>query len=390
MKILQITGLGYLAGGAEKNARIIRDELIKRGHKVKVLSSDVKGPDMFNDYEFKTIPSNFLSKIAHHLFYFRSYIATRKAIKEFKPDIIHFHTVISCSPSVFFAIRNTPAVMTIHGPEEFILKLMPWLLFPSDYKKVPFDLNNLNTVGKLHYIYYRFLQRPIYRFAIRRIRFFIAPSKYFAELIKQEVPTEKIRQIYNGINLPSAKPLTNNTKVLYVGRLEKSKGVDYLIRSFADVISKIPEANLHIVGDGSYRSDLEKLTSDLSLNRNVVFRGWLHSEQSMLDEYENASMLVIPSVWPENLPTVCIEALAVGRPVIGTNTGGIPEMIQDGQTGYIVPIKDIRALSDAILKLLKDKKTATLMSKESIISSKRFSIENFADQIESLYKEISI
>lgn len=389
MKILQITSVGYLAGGAEKNVRIIRDELIKRGHKVKVLSSDVKGPDMFNDYEFKTIPSNFLSKIVHHLFYFRSYIATRKAIKEFKPDIIHFHTIISCSPSIFFAIRNIPAIMTIHGPEEFILKLMPWLLLPSDYKKVPFDLNNLNTVGKLHYIYYRFLQRPIYRFAMLRIKIFIAPSKYFAKLIKQDVPAEKIRQIYNGINLPSAKPLTNNTKVLYVGRLEKSKGVDYLIRAFADVISKIPEASLHIVGDGSCRSDLEKLASDLSLNRNVVFRGWLHSEQSMLDEYKNTSMLVIPSVWPENLPTVCIEAHAVGRPVIGTQTGGIPELIKDGQTGYIVPIKDISALRDAILKFLENRETLNFMSRESVISAKQFSVANFVDQIESLYKEIS-
>src|SRR5262245_20088046 len=121
MKILQVISHGYEDGGAETSVLMLRDELRARGHEVKVLS--VSDPDhvMFADYQFAPVPPASRLKSAHHLLYLRSYRALRQAIKDFCPDVIHFHTLTSCSPSVLFATRGLPAILTIHGPEEFTL-----------------------------------------------------------------------------------------------------------------------------------------------------------------------------------------------------------------------------------------------------------------------------
>lgn len=387
MKILQIISDGYNTGGAEVLVESLKQELCRRGHEVKVLSSDMTGEGMFSDYQFKLIPANSILKAWHHLFYYRSFLALRRVIKEFQPDIIHFHTLQSCSPSVLYATGKVPSLQTIHGPEEFTLKLLPWSLPVSDYKKIPFELDDLTRIGTLRYWYYRFIQRPIYLIGLRRLRAFIVPSKYMAKTIECDVETKKIRQIYNGLSLPRAMPLPNNCRVLFVGRLDKMKGVDYLIRSFSKVVHQVPTAELCIVGDGKERPELEQLTAELKLEKHVVFRGWLDNEL-VIKEYEKSVVMVIPSVCPENLGTVILEAFAVGRAVIGTRTGGTPELIKDGENGYIIPIKDAPAISKALLKLFNDRKILESMSEAAATRAKDFGIANFVYKIENLYNEL--
>lgn len=389
MKILHLIDLGYPAGGAEKSVLLLRDELIKRGHEVKIISSDtlIGGGKFFSDYQFKSIPLDSVFKIFHHLFYFRSYRMVRKVIAEFKPDIVHCHDVAAFSPSIFFAVRKVPAAMTVHGPEEFILKLLPWFLPPADYKNGSFNLRDLNFIGCLHYSFHRFLQRPIYLFGARNVRFFVSPSKYLAEVIQFDLPKEKIRQIYNGIILPSPKPVPDNTKILFVGRLEKAKGVEYLILAFSRFSKIFIDAQLIIVGDGVFRAYLEELVQKLEISDRIIFRGWVNAGD-IVQEYENVSVVAIPSIWPENLSTVCIEAFAVGRPVIGTRTGGLPEMIEDGKNGYLVPIKDEEAIFNALLKVFNNKKNISKMGSRAVDTSLRFDLQGFVDNIFALYKEM--
>jgi glycosyltransferase involved in cell wall biosynthesis len=389
LRILQVSSAGYPAGGAPIMVLLLRNQFLKRGYEVKVLSSDTQGEGMFSDYQLKLIRKDSPIKALRHLFYFRSYFFMRKIIKEYRPDIIHFNNVDAFSPSIFFAIGKTPAVMTINGPEEFTTKLLPWVLLPTDYKKDLFDLKNLTPTGSFRYYYYRYIQGPIYRLGLRRVKAFIAPSKYMADAIETDIPKKKIKQIYYGIPLPAYKPLPDNHRILYVGRLEDVKGVDYLIRAFAEVIIKIPQAELRIVGDGNARKKLEQLVADLKLTDHVTFCGWVEAGTGVVREYENALILAVPSIWPEAFGLVCVEALAVGRPVVGAQTGGIPESIQDGKTGYIVPIKNVEALSEALTKLLgSDRQTLELMSKEAGASVDKFSTANFIDNIEALYKDV--
>lgn len=390
MKILEVTNLGCSAGGAETSVRSIRDELRRRGHKVRVLSSDIRGEKMFCDYTFKRIRSDSFFALFHRLFYLPSYRAVQNAVKDFRPDIIHFHTTGLCSPSVLFAIKKTPAVMTVHGPEEFTADLLPWLFSPNYYKDNPFCIDSLTLAGKLRYCYHRFFQRPVYLLGLRRIRRFIAPSKFMAKTIRRDVPKNKIEQIYNGIELPARKPLPDNQNILFVGRLEKVKGADYLLRALPEIIKSFPKARLTIVGDGPYRGELEKMTARLGLENNVVFRGWISDKRAIIGEYENALLLAMPSIWPEAMGLVCIEAFAVGRPVVAARTGGIPELVEDGKTGNIVPIKDAGAISKAIINLLSRPEIIASMSEAAVRRSQDFGIAGFIDKIEDLYKRASL
>ena len=208
-----------------------------------------------------------------------------------------------------------------------------------------------------------------------------------AKTIACDVEPKKIRQIYNGISLPLAKPLPKNYRVVFVGRLEKVKGVDYLLQAFSKVVLEVPTAELCIVGDGRQRKEFEQLAHDLGLEKSVVFSGWLDAA-SVVGEYEKSVVMVIPSIWPEVQGTVITEAFAVGRGVIGTRTGGIPELIKEGENGYIVPIKDASAISKALLKLFNDRESLVSMGKAAAKSAKDFGIDHFVDQVENLYNEL--
>jgi glycosyltransferase involved in cell wall biosynthesis len=387
MKILQVVNIGFPAGGAEISVRLIRDELRARGHDVKVLSSDMKGSGMFNDYQVRLIPPSRL-KVLPNMFYVPAYSALKELVRTFQPEVIHFHTIGFFSPAILLAIGPASAVMTVHGPEGFTLELLPWYLPASDYRQAPYDLGDLTLRGTLHYWHLRFVQRSLWRLGLRRIKLFIAPSQYMAAAIRGDVPEEKIRQMYNGIDLPSAQPLPANRRVLYVGRLEKVKGVEYLIRAFAQVVAIVPDAQLRIVGDGTQRGELEQLVATLGIDDSVVFAGWVKGAH-VLDEHKDAVVLAIPSIWPENLPTVCIEAMAVGRAVVGTRMGGIPELVTVGETGYIVPPRDSESLAHALTTLLSDRKLLAEMGRAAAAGAKRFGASVFVDQLERLYKDVA-
>jgi glycosyltransferase involved in cell wall biosynthesis len=391
MKILQVISFGYPGGGAEKSVQLIKENLIKRGHKVLIVSSN-HNPDAvhFSDIEFPEIDQNglgLIEKFFKHIWYVESYRIIKKTVNEFKPDVVHFHTMGQLSPSAIFAIGKTPGILTVHGPEEYVSSLLEWS-FPSRmFHDAQVDLKNLTVLGRLYYIYYRFLQKPFYMFAFRRkLKLIIAPSKYMERVLKKENYKVDILQLYNGIKLPQATQLINNKRILYVGRLEHVKGVQVLLSAMREVISNCNDVLLEIVGDGKMRPDLEDLAAKYNLTSNVKFIGWLN-QTDVLKKYKDVYVVVIPSIWPENLPTVCIEALASGRPVIGTDTGGIPELIRDGVTGVIVPKNNVDRLSKALIDQLAMQNVKDL----SIVcasSMRKFSIEMFIDNLEENYKKI--
>lgn len=387
MRILYVISCGYVCGGAEASVLALTTAMRKEGHEVSVLSADSPGEKMFADRTFPRIAPNSPLKSFHHLLYFRSFSALRSAIRDFHPDIVHFHTMGDCTPSVLFALGGTPAVLTVHGPEEYTKSLLPWYLASSDFRK-PFELSSLTFIGRLHYVFYRYPQRLIYRLGFRNLSRVIAPSKYIAKEIALDIPVT-ITQIYNGIPLPEAKPMQGAPVALYVGRLKEIKGVEYAIRAFASVVAQIPAARFVIVGDGVERTHLEALIQELAIADAVQLRGWVSGSDELYRLYEEAQVVLIPSVWPENLPTVCIEAMAIGRPVVGTRTGGIPELIEDGVTGFIVPMRDADALAASVIRVLQDEPLRTQMGECARAHGERFRMERFVDEILGVYQEVT-
>lgn len=381
MKILQVVSMGYVCGGAEKSVLALKYGLEKRGHQVKIMSSDRDPHEQhFSDYESRHIKGFF-----SHLWSKSAYSTLKRALDEFQPDVVHFHTMGELSPSVLFALGGRPALLTVHGPEEYTKTMLKWYL-PSHAFNGTVSIKNLKFFGMLYYVFFRYLQRPLYKLGFKNLKVLVSPSKYLAAQLEKENFGRPIRQIYNGIELPESKKLGESPIILYVGRLEHVKGVDVLLQAMPEVLRAMPDALLKIVGDGPDRKMFEKKTRELGVSGAVKFEGWLKGAETM-KAFGDARILVVPSVWPENLPTVIIEALAVGRPIIGSRVGGIPELVEDGVTGAIVEPKDAGQLAKSIVELMQDPGLAD-RSVAAQQSARRFGLSYFVENIERVYREI--
>lgn len=386
MKILHIITEGYPCGGAESILMNLKDNFEKKDHEIKILSSDL-GPESnhFSDFEFKSINSKNPMKIIYKLFNPYSFTALKKILYDYKPDIVHLHTMEQISPSVLFLLRKYPTVMTLHGPETFIKSLVTWGLLPHFFNKEEMRENNFTLIGRFHYFYHTYVQRYIYKFGLKNVDLFIAPSNFIKKKAISDV--NPIRKIHNPINLLKYSAIESDNNILFVGRLEKVKGVRYLIEAVPLIIKKVPNIQLYILGDGQEKDSLFKLVNDIGLSNNIHFIGWQKSDD-LKRYYRKSSVVIIPSIWPENFPTVCLEAMSIGRPVIGTKVGGIPEIIDDKVNGYLVKPKDSGQIAEKVIKLLLDKNLLKFMSKNSRIKSEKYNVNNYVTEIEEVYQNI--
>jgi glycosyltransferase involved in cell wall biosynthesis len=167
-----------------------------------------------------------------------------------------------------------------------------------------------------------------------------------------------------------------------VARLEAEKGHRTLIDAWPDVLSAVPNAWLLIVGEGSERDSLEAEAASLGVSERVVFTGRREDVPAVTAALD---VSVLPS-YREAQGLSVLEAMALSRPVIASNVGGIPEMIEDGVTGLLVPPNDCDALSAAIIRLLTDHPYADMIAKRGHdLVHDRFCIELMVSSIESLY-----
>jgi glycosyltransferase involved in cell wall biosynthesis len=165
----------------------------------------------------------------------------------------------------------------------------------------------------------------------------IVPSNYLAQMVQGwGIRPENIKVIYNAIELPTAlpkvaNPLTTNYRVMTAGRLVPWKHIDEIITA----IAPLPEVGLLIVGDGPQRPKLVQQVRDLGLEKRVHFTGQKTTAE-VLAFLPTCDLLVLNSSY-EGLPHIVLEAMALGVPVIATQVGGTPELIQDGITGRLIP-----------------------------------------------------
>jgi glycosyltransferase involved in cell wall biosynthesis len=178
--------------------------------------------------------------------------------------------------------------------------------------------------------------------------------------------------------------------VLHVARLVAVKGTQYLLRAFAAVTPRFPDARLVVIGEGPLRRSLERLATTLGIEDRVQFLGALrHSE--VLAWMRRAAMLVLPGIRTatgriEGLGMVLLEAAATGVPVIGSGVGGIPECIVDGQSGFLVPQRDAGALAERMGVLLADPSLRQRMGEEGrLLVERRFDARQQTRALEGLY-----
>lgn len=378
--------MGYVCGGAEQCVLTLRDGLRARGHEVKVVASD-RDPEQahFSDYECRQISTTSPVGIVRHLWSMSAYRTIRRAVREFRPDVVHFHTMGELSPSALFAMGQIPALLTIHGPEEYTKTMLAWYLDPSMFRG-GVSVANLTWAGRAQYGFFRYLQRPLYKLGIRRLRLILAPSQYFARELAREHFGTRVTCVYNGVELPEASPIVNSDRLLYVGRLEHVKGVAVLLRAMAQVCEAVPGITLDIVGEGPQRAELAALAAELHLD-NVRFHGWL-SRDDVHRMYRECTVLVVPSVWPESFGMVVAEAMAVGRPIVGSRVGAIPELVADRENGRVVEAGRPEILAEAITWVVQgDTSALGLASRER---AKQFAVDRYLATMEGAYEDLRL
>lgn len=278
---------------------------------------------------------------------------------------------------VFSLIKPIPLVIRIETPLFKVADIQGW--------KITKDLKLANWMeGE----------------TVRRADKVIAISEAIGTLISDHhnVPKEKIVVSPLGIDLPDEPPTVNDSdkytlNVLFVGRLEKRKGIETLLEAIPSVIDKVPNASFTIVGGdtnasplgGSYKNYLLR-NLDKRYHPYVTFTGFI-PDTELRKYYENCDLFVAPSLY-ESFGLIYLEAMAWGKPVIGCNVGGVPEVIEDGISGIIVHPEDANELSEAIIRLSEChiRKEFGVHARQRV--ERHFSLKSMAGETFSIYRKV--
>ena len=215
-----------------------------------------------------------------------------------------------------------------------------------------------------------------------------------------KLPQHKIKTIYNGIQLSRFQKRnqhsldqiklelglkSHNIVITTVAVLREQKGIQYMFKALPEILRHIPNLTYLVVGDGKYATSLQDLVAELHINNHVIFAG---HRTDIPDILALSDLFVLPSLG-DALPTVLIEALAAETPVIATQVGGIPEIIEDGSNGLLVPSSDSKSLAEACLKILKDRELSHRLTANGLETAKhRFDVKVQVGQLENLYTEL--
>lgn len=173
--------------------------------------------------------------------------------------------------------------------------------------------------------------------------------------------------------------------ILYVGRLFKEKGVDYLLRAAAEI--KIP-FRLIVIGTGWEEQNLKQLCKELNLQSKVEFLGFVQ-KSDLVNYYQQANVVVVPSVWPEPFGLIGIEAYQYKKPVIAFDSGGISEWLKHSQTGYLVERLNYRQMAERITELLTNIEIANEFGEAGYnLVYQEFTLKKHVDVLEETLKEI--
>lgn len=351
----------YVAG-VEIATYNIAKYLSKRGHEVHVITSSESGilnQDQQNFY-IHLIKRGKVRFIRYIPFLIRILLVLRKI----KPDIIHAQTigmgVVGFLAKKFFKI---PYVVYGRGSEVYF----SWL-FKNQISRLV--LRHADAVVALT----EDMKKSLQRFCNREI--YIIPNGIeldrFINLPKKEETLSRI-----GIN-------DQENIILFVGRLCYVKGVEYLIRAMNIIVNKKnKKVKLIIIGDGEERQNLEKLTKELNLGNNVIFLGKIPNEK-IAEFMASSDVFVLPSL-SEGFPSVILEAMACGLPIVATNVGGIPYVVNEEENGFLVMPKDSEQIAEKILFLLENKNISEEISKKNKEMIKKYDLNNIIQELEKVY-----
>ena len=314
-----------------------------------------------------------LAVMAHYLE--AQYRAILSVARDRGADVLHAHWAIPTGPSAVLAARrlSVPSVITMHGGDVYVNPEQGYD-FPT-----------------------RWYVRPPLRWTLNHADALTAITEDCRQhALRAGAPERRIRLIFNGTDLSRFSPSANGNRVdPYFGsqmifacrQLFPRKGIRFLVEAVAQLKPRFPELKLVLAGDGFERPALAKLAEELGISEDVTFLGWVPNV-TLPDYYRAAAISVVPSL-EEGFGIPAAEAMGCEVPVVASDAGGLPEVVEHGVTGLVVPRGDTGALAQAIGSLLADPDRRRRMGAAGRERALRlFDWDRSAEQFERLYLEI--
>lgn len=291
----------------------------------------------------------------------KAYFKAKQLAKENNYDLVHTFFGTPCGFIALFL--GKPYIVSLRGSD------------------VPFFNSRFYWQDKI-------LFKKLSRLIWKKAKFTVAASQGLKKLALKNAPKQKIGIIYNGADIKLFKPdnkIKKKKVILFVGRLIKRKGINYLLQAFAESGKKVKDNyQIWLVGDGPEKTNLINLCKELEIYRKVKFLG-IKNKKQLIDIYNQAKILVLPSL-NEGMSNVLLEAIACGLPVIATDVGGSKEIIKGN--GFIAPVGNSFALKTILEKYASSEKLILNHSKKSLKRSRYFSWQKSAKNYLKIYQKI--
>lgn len=358
-------------GGLENIAYNVARKLHANGeYKVSVITSNHESAtyvkDIVNGMVVHRLPIEItLSNTPVNFFW---YWQIKKIFRTEQPQLIHVHSPVPFIADVAaLAAGNIPVVLTYHSGSMVKNK------WPVDF-------------------FILLYERIFLRILFRKVKAIVA---YSPEFIERELSAFAYKTtvippgVYSG-EFPVSPLDTDKKIVTFVGRIghhTRWKGTPELLKAIQLLSPKYPDLELRLVGDGDAIDYYRQMSINLGISSCVTFCGAKRGVD-LAEEYKRTNVFVLPSTSnAESFGIVLLEAMASGRPVIGSNIGGIPQLIESGVNGLLVPPGDSKALADAIEKILTNPQLAEKFAAQSLEKSKNFTWEVQIEKYRNLFRK---
>ena len=378
----------------------INRHLVRRGHSVTVVTPgdpSLSREDTFDGVKIVRFPLNlpadltygrvaqsrvsFLGRFARVAvmanYLEAQYRAVMAEAREESIDVIHAHWAIPTGPAAVMAARKlgVPSVITMHGGDVYVNPDQGYD-FPT-----------------------RWYVRPALRWTLRHADALTAITEDCRQhALRAGAPAEHIRLVFNGTDLRRFSPEANGSRgdmqfgphmIFACRQLFPRKGIRFLLEAAAQLKPRFPDLKVVLAGDGFERPELARLAADLGIAQDVTFLGWVPNPD-LPPYYRAAAVSVIPSL-EEGFGIPAAEAMGCEVAVVASDAGGLPEVVEDGVTGLVVPRGDSGALAKAIGALLQDPERRRVMGQAGRLRALRlFDWDRSAEQFEQLYHEIGV
>jgi glycosyltransferase involved in cell wall biosynthesis len=374
-------------GGIETAAYNTAKKLTEKGHHVVVITTKVFGA--LNDYEKKEgfhiyryksvnlVELKGLPQSSHLGVPLKAILNLKKIIKKYEIQIIHaegrFFPISLISALLNFLIFKKKMFISVQGRLKFGLRSLIEYIFDNTITRFIYSKSSKIICVSLS------LKRRLIKFRIHNQNLMIIPNGVDIDefSLKRKCPYLD-KYLENAIDYK---------KVIFVGRLDLQKGVEYLIRAIPNVINNFTKVHFFILGNGRLEGNLKILVKSIAIEKYVTFIDLIPLED-MPKFYSAADIFCLPSIH-EGFPLSIVEALSMGLIIVASNTGGIPEAIIEDENGYLFKPKNIEQISVKLLKALNLSYDEIVQIQKNNIQKayRTYSWEKIVDEIIKTYME---